>query len=115
MKCYDQHPQKIASVNPKDFVRNIAWRIYTEWCLDKEESKNMNLCFGYNGRSYLKWVADERLYASQRKQDHMSREAILSGVVNRAVELFGDWKGKTHSGENQDRRNLRGSLEQYLS
>jgi hypothetical protein len=112
-KFYELQPEKLPGRSAaEELVNNIAWRIYTEWCCNKEESRYIDHCSQYEGQPYHQWVNDEKLFASQKRQSEVVREAILHAIVKRAMELFGVWRGKEPIGG--DKRNLRASLEAYL-
>ena len=117
---YEHHPKKLPNLTPSDFVDKICYRIYTEFCCNGEESPKWEDHFRYDGRAYRKWVADETHYVTEGQTlDHSQyaniRESILRAVVERAIELFTDWKGYSGPSDETDRRNLRASLKPYLS
>ena len=93
-----------------DFVDNIAWRVYTEWCMSPSEKGNPDL---YDGQPFKDFVNDETHYAIERMGRYVSpdeanqvRNNVLGGLAKRAVDFFRDI--------NPD-WNLREDLSQYLS
>lgn len=91
------------------FVDRIAWRIYTEWCMNPNERGNPDT---YNGEAFRKFINDETYYAIKRSNRHVSdeeseniRRKVFEGLVKRADEFF-------YMNNNED--NLRCSLERYI-
>lgn len=83
---------------PHNFANEIAWRIYTEACMNQEEKFDPNK---YNGEAFRKFVDDETHYAIERarkngliicletKETFLDiRHRVLNGLVKKAVEFF---------------------------
>jgi len=124
---------------PDIFVNTIAWRVYTEVCMNPEGNFNPDV---YNGEALLKFIDDETLYAADRgrtkgllhdptSSDTLRRvkHHVLDGLVKRAAELFARWQiyaeplppckeertpGGALKRTYDDKDNLRCSLEQYI-
>ncbi|MBI2636431.1 hypothetical protein HYW84_03870 [Candidatus Peregrinibacteria bacterium] len=118
---YSQSPAKIADMDPRKFVDNIAWRLYTEWCCDPANAAESYR--SYDGQAYRQWVEQETHYAMQRRRNEhpqggdvhqQVRTKIVEAVVSRAIELFSDWEGHTYPKNKEDKRNLRASLQPYI-
>ena len=122
--------------NEHVFVNAIAWRIYTEACMNSEERTNGFDPDTYKGEALLKFIDDETLFASKRAYEKgleltsgQIRTKVLQGLVKRAIELFGSWNGydemsppsRKEEDEHEvpkfiyeDKRNLRSNLEPYI-
>lgn len=48
---------------PVDFLAEIQWRIYTEWCCGEGMSKDHSR---YQGKAFQQWVTDETHFAMER-------------------------------------------------
>jgi hypothetical protein len=118
------------------FVNAIAWRVYTEACMNPEERRNGFNPDTYKGEALLKFIDDETLFASRRAHEKgleltsgQIRTKVLEGLVKRAAELFGEWSSydepqppsRKEEDEHgvpkyiyEDKRNLRDSLEPYI-
>lgn len=118
------------------FVNAIAWRVYTEECMNPEKRANGFNPNTYKGETLLKFINDETIFASKRAHEKSLtltgdeiRTKVLEGLVKRAVELFGAWRGydeisppsRKEEDEQgvpkyiyEDRRNLRDNLEPYV-
>ena len=127
---YDRKPEKVEDLTGGMVANNIEYRVYIEWCCDCRDVDH----WSYNGEAFNKWVRDETHLALERadfkwdqKQNRFNsdgdfnqvyqqaRKRVLEAVVGRAVELFRDWQGQTSPQTRNDTRNLRDSLEAYLS
>lgn len=106
-----------SSYSTYDFVDAIAWRIYTEWCMDEEEKGNPDT---YQGEGLMQFIERETYFAAERASknginvghEEITRK-VLGGLVARAHELFSDW----HCNQpclTTDKRNLRTSLGAYI-
>lgn len=100
----------ICGYSSEMFVDKIAWRIYTEWCMNSDERGNPDT---YNGEAFKKFIDDETYYAIKRLNRHVSdseseniRNKVFEGLVERAVEFF-------YSNDTEE--NLRCSLEKYIN
>jgi len=131
-QIYANTPHERLSTPPSQFVDNIAWRVYTEACMNGEVPESAD----YNGEALIKFVEIENMLASQRTskglfhQPSLSPDELLTrtleGVTRRAVELFSDWNGHTeppYREEKKDgciiriydnKRNLRADLRSYI-
>ena len=91
--------------NPHNFIDEIAWRIYTEACMNPEEKFNPDT---YNGEAFEKYVQDEMYYNGR------GRDEILEAIVKRTFDFFIGNRGIFKSfAMNKD--NLRTSLVLYLT
>lgn len=109
INIYEDMNDKLCGLSSQSFVNNIAWRIYTEWCMDPDESGNSDT---YDGEAFRKFIDDETYWAIKRLNRHVPdeeskniRRKVFEGLVNRADEFF-----RTDSGK----ENLRCSLEKYI-
>ena len=113
IKIYSQITDRLYSSN--NFVNKIAWRIYTEACMNQTERFEPNK---YNGEAFKKFINDETHYAIERTQkvglakvflDESAfediRYKVLTGLVKKAIEFF--------SGS-IDKGNLRCDLKTYI-
>jgi len=124
----DHTPRFLKGGGSRKFVDAIAWRLYTEYCC--KYRGNDSYIRAYDGKEcWQEWVNAEIHYALGRRLKGLSEEEIsqinrgqlygevridvLRAVVRRAIELFSAWEGKGYPPEG-DKRNLRGSLEEYL-
>lgn len=129
---YDSSPERLHGVTGDKLVDNIEWRIYTEWCCNRDESDFKDHRF-YTGHAFNDWVTKETHYTLERAGFNWDRQegrfdangtfdqtyrdaksAVLIAVVRRAVDFFKEceeykwpWKGDT--------RNLRAPLEPYIA
>jgi len=106
-------------------ISDIEWRIYTEWCCNRGESRPEQHQY-YNGHAFAEWIQKEAHYAMVRRgfrwDDPYSRfrgkgdvaqaysdirRQVMHAVVEKALDFFGD--------PNIHKPNLRGSLEPYLA
>ena len=127
---YDRKPEKVEDLTGERVANNIGYRVYIEWCCNFREAYHGS----YYGGAFNKWVRDETHLALgkagfewDQKQNRFNtegdfnqvyqqaRKRVLEAVVKRAVELFRDWQGQIGPQTRDDTRNLRGSLEAYLS
>jgi hypothetical protein len=137
-EIYLTTPHEKLSSTPTCFVDDIAWRVYTEACMNPEEKFDHDK---YNGEALAKFIEDEVYFASARaikkglinlpvssRTGDEIRGKVLEGVVKRAIELFSDWNGITQPPSRreedahgvshniyEDKRNLRDNLEAYVS
>jgi hypothetical protein len=141
MDLYDSLPHPgLQNINWQ-FVIDINWRIYTEECISNSNS----VCRNFDAKAFKDFVTNEIHFELVRKgclwnekdkkfenlsdeQYQQTRQRIFGGLVLKAIELFSGWDGKTHpvirtrkNSENRteyfydDKRNLRGSLVDYVS
>lgn len=110
INIHENMKDKLWGLSSQSLVNNIAWRIYTEWCMNPEERGNPDL---YNGEAFKKFIDDESYYAIKRLNKYVSdseseniRNKVFEGLVKRADEFFYT---------NNKKENLRGSLEKYIS
>ena len=128
---YGKSPQRIEGITGESLVRNLEWRIYTEWCCNKPESYWVQHT-SYKGNAFDKWVRDETHYGLERAGYQWSdqqqrfdangtfsmiykdaRDRVLFAIVKKAVEFFKDCRDYQWPVEG-DSRNLRTSLGPYL-
>lgn len=128
-------PHKGLFENEYVFVNAIAWRVYTEECLDQRQRKSDFNPDAYRGEPLLKFIDDEIVFAARRADEKklgltgsQVRTKVLEGLVKRAVELFGRWRSydepqppcrevKEDGVINyiyEDRDNLRCDLREYI-
>src|SRR3989338_189503 len=122
-EIYRRTPHDRLEDSPFTFVEDIAWRIYTEWCLSPEsQCKYHN---DYHGQAFTKFVDDETFFAMNRviekglvqggTQTHKEiRYRVLEAIVKRAIELFSDWNSVKFPKMLDDKRNLRADLREYI-
>jgi hypothetical protein len=128
---YGQSRGKLGDLTGDKLVGNMEWRLYTEWCCNRGESRG-KFHGSYKGEAFEKWIRDETHYAiegegfkwnpEQQRFDgndnfaqvyEQKRERVLQASVKRAVEFFG--KCKEHQWPYEgDARNLRVSLKPYM-
>jgi hypothetical protein len=99
-----------------ELIQKIQWRIYTEWCCNKQES-DWSEHPAYKSQAFDKWIDDEIHYALEKRpgSDYAdTRRRVLEAAVYRAVKLLGDWGFWKMPRSTSDKRNLRCSLEPYL-
>jgi len=106
---YDTFPDRCIFYNCGDFADAIAWRIYTEACMNPNEKFNAG---EYQGEAFLKFVGDETNYAIERIakggldiNPNEVRIVVLEGLIKRGIEFF-DQSDKT--------KNLRCDLRNYI-
>jgi len=139
---YEINPKKISGLPTDEFLWNIQWRVYTEWCLQNRwlvESHG-----SYKGTAFKEWIDAEThcvmgragfkwepiqyqdgkwhpleyQFVSKDGQDVTSayqtaKQKVLQAVVARGIDFLKASEGSTMPKEG-DNRNLRGSLESYL-
>lgn len=132
VNLYNQLPYRIEDLPAKDLVRSIEWRIYTEWCCNREES-NWDDHMSYRGQAFYGWLNKETHYALERagfewdsnqrqfvadnnfsQAYATTREQVLRAAVVRSVEFFRNCKQYRWPSEG-DKGNLRVSLESYIT
>ena len=134
---HETQPVKVHLKHARMLSQEIAWRLYTEFCLNNDWKKHGD----YNGETWKEWIADEVHYAWERRQasgENTSgeistkiyremRQKVIEAAAKRGIELFGTW-GSTmppyqyeddpgtgkRTTKHLDSRNLRASLEPYL-
>jgi hypothetical protein len=123
--------RKLKDVTGADLVRNIEWRIYTEWCCNDRES-DWNDHIYYRGHAFYDWLTAETHYALERagyawdeKQKRFfpeenfdwvydnTRTRVLGAIVRRSVHFFSHCKDFRWVPEGNT-ENLRASLDSYL-
>ena len=109
INIYEDMNTKLFNWPSEYFVDKIAWRSYTEWCMNPHERGNPD---NYNGEAFKKFINDETSYAIKRLNRHVSDEEsknirykVLKGLVRRADEFFF---------MNNKEENLGCSLERYI-
>jgi hypothetical protein len=127
-RFYDESPQKLGELSSKEFIHNMEWRLYTEYCFNSTWSEH-NF---YDGSTYRNWVKDETHYALERvgykwdenrgrfidsKDFNMKyaamRDQVLGAVAKRSVEFLGKCR-EFQWPLDDNTENLRMSLEAYL-
>ncbi len=125
LEIYSNVPHERLSTSPPRFVDNIAWRVYTEACTNPGEKFDSTT---YHGQALMEFIGREMQFASERASKKGLLEQppfkdnpletistkVLEAIVNRAIELFSDWRGITSPASEEDKRNLRTSLEPYI-
>lgn len=104
---FTPHPK--LQLTPKEFADNVAWAIYTEWCLNTPEKEKHK---SYTGDALEKFIEEETHYALERaKTSNYSsiRENVLKGLVKRAIEIFSDFRP-----EKREDNNIRCDLNAYI-
>lgn len=124
-EIYSSTPHERLTMTPSKFVDEIAWRFYTEGCLNKDGFNPDK----YNGEALKEFVARESYFALERatkkgllEQPPLNENSVekistkvLESIVKRAIELFSDWKGDMEPPKgSDDKRNLRDNLEAYI-
>ena len=129
---YNQNPKRLDGLTGDRLVRNIEWRIYTEWCCNPSESVWLQH-INYQGEAFAGWVRDEAHYALERadfrwntkekrfdangnfhETYRQTKEKVLQAIVKKAVEFFRECRNYQWP-VNGDSRNLRANLESYLT
>jgi len=129
--CYDSNPEKLDGVKGEDLVDNIEWRIYTEWCCNRDESVWEDHV-RYHGQGLSNWVRNETHFTLERagyewdsregrfnangsfdETYRATRADVLKAVVRRAFDFFKDCKDYKWVPDGNP-ENLRVSLEQYM-
>lgn len=135
---YASIPHERLFTTPSQFADEIAWRVYTEACMNPEEKFDPDT---YHGQALTQFIGREIYFASERaskkgllEQPPLNENPgekiatkVLEGVVKRAIELFSDWNGITEPSSRreedghgvphyifEDKRNLRDNLEPYI-
>ena len=102
--------------NPLRFIRAIEYRIYTEWCCNKNESGEGRNHKNYSGEAYEKFVNDEKQFASQRgmrfETDQEARDVTLKALTRRSIDYFGLYG--MNGDMRKDGENLRTSLKHWF-
>jgi hypothetical protein len=128
---YDSNPAKLGDFTGQMVVDCIDWRVYTEWCCNKEEGGSRNHAI-YQGEGFSNWVRAETHLALERtglvwneQQKRFNydgyfgdtyiktRDKVLQAVVRRAVDFFKDCENYRRVPEGNP-ANLRVSLEEYI-
>ncbi len=112
---------EVVQTMAEGFVRMIAIRLHTEWCLSAHHQNHA----GYRGQGMSDWIDREALFEYKRLvpqsgESHEvyleARERVLRAITARAVTLFSEWNGGQSPpgrlGDSRntiydDRRNLR--------
>ncbi len=109
------------SKTPIQFVFNVDWRTYTEWCMDangglKKDAEGrycVNYCYDYEGQGLTDFVRNEthlelvrkgfqwnkeenRFNGLNQEQYQDAKRRVMGAVVLRAANLFLDWQGNTY-------------------
>lgn len=123
-----ESPGTIPELSPGGFVVHMDQRIYTEWCMDgcKGAQRQVQRYLDYQKVGpFAQWIADETHYALERLMQagqgkineemyQQMRMKVVRAAATRAMELFRTWKQHQRPPDD-DPRNLRASLEPYLS
>lgn len=125
---YESSPDKFPDLTSEQFLENIDWRIYTEWCMDTYRGPSAQwTCSRHQeyekNTPIAQWIAEETHFAIERlMQDGQNiteevrdatRTRVVQAIAQRAMELFGTWKEHQWPSKD-DPRNLRVSLAPYL-
>lgn len=116
---FEELREKLPSMTAEQCITDIVWRVYTELCCSTA-GRNIRSSQPHAKNALQQWIDCEVHYALEGKDVNDAlhtevREAILKGVVTRAVDLFSDWNGRTSPAHDaNDDRNLRSSLRTYL-
>lgn len=79
LQYFERASDRLSVLHTSDhFVNGIAWRIYTEACMNPEEKFNLNT---YQGEAFEKYVQDEMHYTGR------GRDIILEALVRRAIDF----------------------------
>lgn len=129
MKAYENSPNKINELPAEKFLKNIEWRLFTEFCFNTPQKLHPF----YKGKTFEEWIDNETHYEMERlgfkwdREDEIfksnedldssyqkTREKILIALTERAIEFLKSCEEYLwpHRG---DKRNLRTSLKPYLN
>jgi hypothetical protein len=139
---YERSPQKVFNCPPKtaiprtaqEFVGDLDWRIYTEWCMEgypgatrKKDGRGWDERYKDYEQvdPYSQWINRETHFALERLMqknptamtDELHRSTrikVVQAAAKRAIELFASWGDPWSASPKEDQRNLRTSLKEYL-
>lgn len=95
---------------------HAAWRIYTEWCMDKERGggQKWDRHRDYNGEAFENFLEDERLYASQRANCDISIDQVVDAFARSTLGFFIDNCNWSTMSPKREGVNIRRSLAPWM-
>ncbi len=133
VEAFSRSPSRIDKFSPEDFLHELGFRIYTEWCLCTSPGVHRT----YDGHAFKKYVSDEIHYALERQgfiwsegekrfnetssnnqnigQAYIeTRRKVLEALTESAIDFFKSCGTKDMWPSREDTRNIRRSLEPWL-
>jgi len=139
---YDSLPHERLLKPCWDFISNIDFRARAEWCMTTNWRKHNNYQGeGFNDfirkethselvRQGYQWNETHKRFENLDDQQYQhTRQRVLGGLAVKAIDLFSDWNARPYPPSRQekgqegawsttvydDKRNLRGSLADYIT
>ncbi|MBT4166472.1 hypothetical protein HOE04_05520 [archaeon] len=113
MKAYEGSPNKL-NLSAEDFMGNLEWRIYTEFCLDNPQGNHRDYV---GSQGFEKYILDEIHYEHERKgfegYEIEIRDKTLRAFTERGISFLKFCKDYRWPMEGDD-GNLRVSLEKWM-